>query len=362
MPHPSLDNKTPYVVEPLFYDDEDGDPTLVVLTKATFELHTANQLALLEEQPPLLTSGECYGEDPEVSSYRYEPEGMAPFKAATDVAVIGHACAPKPRTTAVDVGLQVGPLRKVARVFGERLWFKGVGAFQLSAPHPFEKIPLTYERAFGGWDRSPANADHHRVEARNPVGRGFHTRHSAVETEDYAPNIESINALISGYRDTPAPVGFGFTSPHWQPRAKYAGTYGELWDKTRKPRLPTDFDVRHFSAASEGLLAQGYLRGDESVQSVGLSPRGEVRFGLPGLPPPQVRAVIADKPDPVFTPRLDTVILDFDQQRVTLFWRCRTKLSEGPHDVAEIAVESPESLKYPRIFTDDGESQRPAAN
>jgi hypothetical protein len=360
MPHPRLDNQTPYVVEPLFYDDEDGDPTCVVLTRATFELGAHNQLALLEEQPGVELAGECYGEDSETSCYRLEPE-VAPFKAATDVVAIGHACAIRPRTTMVDVGLQVGPLRKIARVYGERMWFKSAVGFDLTTPRSFEKIPLTFERAFGGWDRSPVDPDHHAFEPRNPVGRGFHSRHAQERKDDFAPNIEDPSHPIREYRDRPAPVGFGFTSAHWKPRVGYSGTYDELWDKTRKPRLPKDFDVRYFTAAPEGLVAQGYLRGDEPVQSVGFSPRGELRFALPGLPPPRVRISILGQPDPPLAPRLDTVILDFDQLRVSLLWRCRTKIPEGPHDVHAIAVESPESLQFPRVFT-DGASSGPAAN
>lgn len=359
MPHPRLDNQTPYVVEPLFFDDEDGDPVLVVVTKATFELQ-GHQLALLEDQPPLEVGGECYGEDPEVSCYRLEPE-IAPFKAATDVVAIGHAHARRPGDTVVDVGLQVGPVRKVARVFGERMWYRSAVEFQLTSPRAFERIPLTFERAFGGWDRSSPDPDHHACELRNPVGRGFHTRHAVERKDDFAPNIEDPSQPIRSFRDCPAPVGFGFTSPHWQPRLEYAGTYDEVWDKTRKPRLPKDFDVRYFSGAPQGLVAPGYLRGDETVQSVGLDPSGELRFSLPGLPPPRVRASLLGQPDPTLDPRLDTVVLDFDQRRVSLLWRCRTKVPDGPHDVHEIAVESPQAQEFPRVFTDD-DRKAPAAN
>lgn len=360
MPHPRLDNKTPYVVEPLFFDDEDGDPVLVVVAKATFELQAYRQLALLEEQPGLDLAGTCYGEDPETSCYRYEPE-VAPFKPATDVVAIGHAHATRPQTTAVDVGLQVGPLRKVARVFGERAWYRSVADFLLTPPRPFERMPITFERAFGGWDRSSPDPAHHACEPRNPVGRGFHGRHAVEHKDDLAPNVEDPQHLIREHRDHPAPVSLGFTSPHWHPRASLAGTYDEVWDQTRKPRLPRDFDLRYFNAAPAGLVAAGYLRGDEGVQSVGLSPRGELRFALPGLPPPRMRAFLVGRPEPELAPRLDTVILDFDELRVTLLWRCRTKIPEGPHDVREIVAESPEALRFPRATTDSS-SARPAAN
>lgn len=360
MPHPRLDNQTPYAVGPLFFDDEDGDPVLVVVAKATFELQGYRQLALLEEQPGLELAGECYGEDVETSCYRYEPE-CAPFKPATDVVAIGHAHAPRPGTTQVDVGLQVGPLRKLARVYGERLWYRSAVDFLLTKPHPFERIPLTFERAFGGWDRSSPDPSEHGFEPRNPVGRGFHTRHAVESKDDYAPNIEDPRAPIQGFRDRPAPVGFGFTSPHWQPRASYAGTYDEVWDQTRKPRLPRDFDLRYHNAAPDGLVAPGYLRGDEPVHSTGLTPRGDLAFSLPGLPPPRVRVSLVGQPDPQVVTRLDTVILDFDQLRVSLLWRGRTKIPEGPHDVHAIAVESPQAQGFPRATTDP-HPNRPAAN
>ena len=104
-----------------------------------------------------------------------------------------------------------------------------------------------------------------------------------------------------------------------------------------------------------------HLRGDEPVQSTGMTPRGDLAFSLPGLPPPRVRVSILGQPDPRVDPRLDTVILDFDQMRVSLLWRGRTKVPEGPHDVNAIAVESPEAQGFPRAITDPS-ADRPAAN
>ena len=59
--------------------------------------------------------------DAPVSSYKYEPE-IALFKPATDVVLIGHAHPPGGGATQVDVGIKVGPVQKVARVFGDRFW------------------------------------------------------------------------------------------------------------------------------------------------------------------------------------------------------------------------------------------------
>lgn len=358
MPHPRLDNRTPYVAEPIFYDDEDGDPTMVLVAKATFEIQ-AHGLVLTEEQPGLEPAGQSYGRDPGTSCYRLEPE-IAPFKLCTDVVALGHACAPRVGTTCVEVGLQVGSLRKLARVLGDRLWHRSMGEFEMTPPQAFERIPLTFERAFGGWDRSPARSDRHSFEPRNPAGRGFHSSHATESDSDYAPNIEDPREPIRTFWDRPQPVAFGFTSPHWTPRASFAGTYDRAWEDRRKPLLPVDFDPRFYSAAPPGLIASGYLRGDEAVQAMGFRPEGQTSFHLPSLPPPRVQVALKGLPDPQLDPKLDTVILDFDQLRVTLFWRCRTKLATGPHDVDEITVSSPEALSFPRSYTEPTPGQAAA--
>ncbi len=43
------------------------------------------------------------------------------------------------------------------------------------------------------------------------------------------------------------------------------GLADEVWNKTRKPLLPKNFDRRYFNAAAPGLVAPGYLKGDEPV-------------------------------------------------------------------------------------------------
>ena len=116
-------------------------------------------------------AGEPVGE-PGECSYRLEPE-MAFVKPATDVVLVGHAHATRPRTTSVDVELSVGPLRKRAVVTGDRHWSKGLLGPRASDPEPFETIPLVYERAFGGWDRSRDDEAKHTYDRRNPVGVGY---------------------------------------------------------------------------------------------------------------------------------------------------------------------------------------------
>jgi hypothetical protein len=349
MPHPTLDNDTPLVVAPLVLEDENGRPSVTLLVRAAFEILDGGILALMEEQPPLCAAGEFWG-DPDTSSYKYEPE-VAPVKLATDVAFIAHAWAPTPRTTTIDIGVQVGALKKGLRVFGERVWVRAAGAV-LTNPLPFERIPVSYDRAFGGWDRTSPDPAEHVCERRNPIGRGFHGRHNRPRDGDYAPNVEDPAALIADYDDTPAPVGIGFTSPGWIPRAKLGGTYDEAWTKDRKPLLPKDFDRRFFSAASPGLVAPGFMRGDESVHTLGLTKSGRLSFRLPGLPPPALRVAIAGLEDQHPIPNLDTIIVDLDLMRLTLLWRTRLRLPEGAHDLRAIELRSPEAKKFPRTHAE----------
>ena len=336
MGHPEVENSTPFAFEALYLVDEAFRPLVVPLVKATFAIGADGRCRSADEQVPPNLEGECWGDDPETSSYKYEPE-VAFTKPATDVVLIGHAYAPDSRTTEMRVGLRVGQLSKQLLITGDRAWFRTAGIVSATRPRPFEKVPLVYERAFGGWDRGHADAAKHTCEPRNPVGTGY--RRAGGFAEDLRlPNIEDPRAPITAFGDRPAPAGFGFVSPHWQPRAQLAGTYDAAWQKSRAPLLPVDFDRRHLNAASPGLVAEGYLRGDETVAGVGLTPDGRLHFALPGVPPPPVQLELLDGRTEAVPLNLDTVVIEPDERRVTLLWRGHRALRTGPHDVRRIDV------------------------
>src|SRR5690606_31440841 len=135
--------------------------------------------------------------------------------------------------------------------FGDRVWIRVAGGLVLTPPIAFERMPVSYERAFGGWDVSHADPGRHAFEPRNPAGRGLCVRWGRRE-RILAPNLESIRDPIRSPYDRPAPVAFGFVSPHWQPRANLAGTFDDAWRRQRFPLLPVDFDPRFHNAASSG--------------------------------------------------------------------------------------------------------------
>ena len=285
MDHPEIDNATPFAFEPVFIADEQLRPVVVMVIKATFRFGLDGAVSLADEQMPVNPTGETWTDAP-VSSYKYESE-VALCKLATDVALICHVQPPGRGATQVDVGIKVGPVQKVARVFGDRFWTSTRGGgVELSKPVPLERVPLTWERAFGGQDAARSTPDLPLFEARNPVGTGFGKPLTKEGERLRLPNIEDPNDLISGYGAVVAPCGFGFTSPNWQPRVRFGGTYDERWTETRRPMLPDDFDRRFFSAAAPGLLAPGYLRGDEEVVVLNGTAAPRLAFRLPGYPRP----------------------------------------------------------------------------
>ncbi|ATB38379.1 hypothetical protein CYFUS_003813 [Cystobacter fuscus] len=222
--------------------------------------------------------------------------------------VTGHAWAPQGKPTKEGVvGLRVGSCRKVARVFGPRVWQQGLLGVKPSAPQAYERMPLRWERSVGG-----------ASEPRNPVGCGLYA--SAKEAVDRPlPNVEDVERLLESPTQKLAPVGFGPVARHWEPRRGYAGTYDVQWVERRAPLWPKDFDERFFQAAAPGLNVASGLKGGEEVVLEGFSPDGRLEFLLPysqlALENRLGRRIVRRE----FV--LDGVHLEPDEAAVTLLWR-----------------------------------------
>ena len=334
MGHPLVDNPTWLTMEPLLLADESGHPLVVPVLKATLELR-GQELQRAEEQAPLCLAGEYWG-DEDSSSWRFEPE-CAWHKPATDVVLLAEAHAARPGDSETLVGLRVGALSRVARVVGDRMWFRSFLGTGMTNPIPFERIPLTWERAFGGHDTSQDHPKKKFFEARNPVGRGYR-RKSSKRAETMLPNVEDPKDLLRSWGQTPRPMGFGFVGYGWMPRAGFAGTYDKRWEETRKPLLPEDFDLRFMNGAPEGLVHSPYLVGDEYVSLEGVSPDGSLVFRLPGLPAPKISLHVRGGGVRNSSCPLDTVIIDLLNERVHLLWRCRFSVRAGLAGVSAIRV------------------------
>ncbi len=308
-----VDNRSPFAAERGWVRDRDGAEVWLVAVKCTFDVRPDGTTEVSKEQMPVLRVPEYHGE-PGKSSIKYEAD-LVHTKKTTDVLVVGHAHAPggKP-VTELDVGFRVGPVQKLLRVFGNRTW----GASGPTKPEPFLKMPLVYERAFGGVDTGSDNPERD-WDWRNPLGTGF-----AVEKEHLSdrllPNIEYPKACMQAWSDRPPPAGFGAIGSHWQPRAGLAGTYDDNWMKTRQPLLPDDFDDHFFQCAPADQQAPEFLRGGEPVVLLRLTPSGDLRFLLPKVYLGFETRFYDGSREVHKNRKLHTVILEPDFPRVSLVW------------------------------------------
>lgn len=324
-------NSTPFKGAIFLLPDPDGIDCLFTVVRATFTL--GDKVAPADAQLPVAVEQEFYGE-PDQSSIKL-PSDVSLMKPGTDVMLIGQAYAPGGRpTTWMDVALAVGPVGKTVRVFGNRQWRTSTKeiTYSISPPEPFDVMPLVWERAFGGVDRSLKPM---RGEPRNLVGTGYRASeiHESI-TGVRLPNLEDPATPITAWNQTPQPVCFAPICAHWEPRRSYAGTYDEEWQKHRAPYLPKDFDPRFLQLAPPGLIAPGYLKGGEPVELRGITSSGMVRFRLPSV---VLRVTYRLDGSPQDRPaHLDTVVIEPDLSRFTLIWRAVLQCDKKALRVSEV--------------------------
>lgn len=323
-----LDNQTPFAAERGWVRNRQGAEIWLVAVKASFDVLPDGALRVSKVQPPVLRVPEHHGEAGK-SSIRYDAD-LILTKTNTDVLVVGHAYAPPGlAVNQLECGFKVGPVQKLVKVFGDRIWEAG-GPSQAKL---FEKMPLVYERAFGGADGRCARPDED-WEWRNPVGMGFATSEASARGAAL-PNIEDPKALIADWKDRPAPAGLGAIASHWQPRVGFAGTYGEAWRKSRAPLLAVDMDLRWYQSAPADQQAQGYLQGGEAVVLHNLAPQGhngQLRFFLPRVELGFETRFSDGTGQFHAAADLHTVIFEPDLPRVSLVWHtalpCHAKVNK----------------------------------
>lgn len=329
-----LRNETPFSADRAILLDGRGSQIWVVVIKATYRLDEKGTPQPHEEQEPVAVAPVWSGK-PGSSTLRREAE-LVVDHPGTDVTFNASAHAPRGRKADhVGVGVRVGHLQRLLRVFGERVWYKGVtGGLTSTAPIPFEQMPITWERAYGGTVGDPASRAF-AAETRNPVGRGFATSASDL-VERPLPNVEDVLHPIRSWRDRPAPAGLSAIAPDWSPRRERGGTYDAEWRRTRLPLWPSDYDPRFHLSAPPELVSDRPLRGGELVSTTGLVPEGQLTFHLP-----REYFVVETWLDgrrlrqPV---RLERVIVEPDDRRLVLVWGSRLDLGARAREVRETAI------------------------
>ena len=330
-------NHSPMAAATYFLMDRDGAEVILLVLKGTWCIERGGTLSIADEQMPVI-SEPVYRGEPGKSSLIFDTDVVLE-KPGTDCVLIGHARALKSRLTHVDVTFGIGPIKKQARVFGDRRWKKGLmGGASVIKIRPIEAIPLIWENAFGGIDASCEDPSRHEVCRENPVGRGLIAAKSKIDIDGkFLPNIEDPTDVIKNPKQRPKPAGFGMIAPHWHPRASFAGTYDEYWRKFISPLLPEDFNMRFNSCAASGLTTPSHLKGTERVLIEGASNNGRILFDMPGVTP---RVIVrrwgyeADLPM-----QLDTVVVEPDNERVMLTWRGVWNVHGKMHQLISVRVE-----------------------
>ena len=300
---------------------------------------------VIDDEAPDLITEDQYSTEVGQSSVRVESD-LAPFKPRCDVIVSGHTFAPggKPcdgwlarlrvsqptrHPQAADTPDTLAPLNaEDAPSFAERVrwqqaqeahrfaWNRAPGpqgertrkllldktlrvhaprrfeltlwgGWQLRGGSPVAKVPLLYERAYGGASvvvdprasRDTAAPLHllNEVNYSNPLGCGWWHRDHLVALKDAglqqpdhlpAPQFEypddpvkapDFTAQAAGLAVTEMghagrayahrPAGFGPLGRAWTPRVQAAGSYDARWLQERWPNLPEDFDMGYWCCA-----------------------------------------------------------------------------------------------------------------
>ena len=329
---PAIENNTPFAAKVFGSFDSNAREWLVLVVTATFAAEPGCEPEPAEE-PLDIEPVDRHRGDPVTTSVHY-PGQLGLRKPLVDVIVTGHAYAPHGRLVeTMLVGLRVADLKKVVSVSGDRFWKRGLAGSGPSAPQPFDRMPIIYERAFGG-GAVPVEGGKSFYEPRNPVGVGLGASTDPnVETE--VPNLEYPSDRMASPADRPAPASFGALAPGWQPRAGFGGTYDDAWLKDQAPLLPHDFDPRFFQVAPPDQQSKTVQPGD-LVEVVGMTPEGHWSFRLPRLDVP-VSLVYADRIEKGEI-AIDTIQLEPDQYRFHVTGRLPLTVVRNRAPLAQIVL------------------------
>jgi uncharacterized protein YjbI with pentapeptide repeats len=289
---------------------------LVVIVKGSFQLVEGKPALPLDRSVCL--DGDVFADD-DCSSALVTASDFVPIKRAVDVLVRGFAFAPKPDATMMKVSLALTngaiSIERSLAVFGDRVWSAGALSLLPTSPSPIERIPLRFDRAFGG----PAYG-------LNPIGRGH-------QGGRQLPNLEDLQTLIVAPSDSPKPVAFGPLPATSAAREAHLGTYDAAWLESRWPYPPEDFDYGFMQAAPKAQRLER-ATGEEAYDLVGMHPeKPRLRGKLAAL---RARA-FARRSDQDGEGRsnlvtiplmLDTITFVPHEERVDLVWRGLVAVSD----------------------------------
>jgi hypothetical protein len=319
----AINNETPYAAERTWVRDKIGAHHWVVAVKATFDIRIDGRIQLADEQIPCLLAPEYFGEAG-ASSLRHDTD-VVPPKPTTDILMEATAHAPSGKPASkIASSLRIADLSKTVIVHGTRVYSRNTGReLATSDGIPFTKRPIRYEDAFGGTDVSDPESRRHRMNARNPVGKGV-----ALDPGRLLDQAAHCIDYPEGTASRRGPAGFGPIASHWSPRREWAGTYDDRWHKTKRPLLPDDYDDRFLLSAPEDQRPARHLIGGERVVLLNLTPEQQLQFTLPKLF--FAFSSFFGRRREEHRARLNTVFIQPDSRRISLVWS--TSLYVAPRE------------------------------
>jgi hypothetical protein len=246
-----------------FVEDDIVHGTVIV--RSTFQIGPGGALSADCAQPIRVQ------EEVQDDGVTIEDDG-APVKEGIDVCVLGPIEAPRPGTRDFTIRVEVGHVQRTLRVLGDRRWTPRPGidfpvalersqrwdpdpdALVATDPEPFDVIPMSWARAFGGTALAPSGAIPF---ADNPVGRGFLVTLAGADGT-LLPNLEDPEHPIRTWQDRPMPVCF---APVPRP-SKLRTDRGVSFDgaSQRATLAPAFFNLAHPWLVFEELLPETSIR------------------------------------------------------------------------------------------------------
>ena len=328
--------------------EPEGRELLVVAIKATFNIpEKGDEPELAEEQVPLTEADEFTGE-PGFSATLYETD-YAHLKPFCDVLLNGSAYAPGGRPAkSVRVGLRVGSMNKSFNVVGDRIWDRNILSVIPTPYRPFVRMPISYDRAYGGVDKHPDKPEKIETYTKNPIGVGFHPYSNGKHLKGKPlPNTEEIKKPIKSKNGKYYPMSFGPIGRNFEARVPFAGTYDQKWLDNIAPFWPDDFDYRYFQTTPPEQQIP-YPKGGEPVILQNLTPEGLTKFQIPRVSMPVIFIPYRGE-DIIKETVIDTVLIEPDKKRFMLTWRVSLPLKKNCFELRQvIAGEMPRSWQWKR--------------
>ncbi|WP_081760507.1 DUF2169 family type VI secretion system accessory protein [Bordetella petrii] len=151
--------------------------------------------------------------------------------------VSGHAYTAHQRDkTSCMVSVRVADKRKDVLVLGDRYWLDN----RISDPQPFESMPLTWNRSFGG-----------SGVPENPLGVGLEEAEVNGVRVVPLPNLESPTERIHAKGQRVRPCNMGMIRVDWPERLKQFGSWDQQWLEEVGTGFFDDMQPSVFNAAAD---------------------------------------------------------------------------------------------------------------